>query len=159
MKKVPFRSWYYFQIGYTQYFAFAIAVTNMFTTTYYLFISENASFEKVFPNFSMYVIVSSVIGIPLLVFLGYFHMKRSHIYKSQQDVIQESYPYNYYLFPGVQKEALAPLFLELLELGRISLEGKNITEEQSQRLEALVKKLNLLIAGGSLEMPKKFDRV
>lgn len=159
MKKVPFRAWFYFQTGYSQYFTFSIAVINMFTTTYYLAISQNEMIGKVFPTFSAYIITSTMVGVPLLVFLGYLHMKRSHIYKSQQDILQESSPYNYYLLPGIQKEVIAPLFLELLELGRKSISNEGITEEQSKRLDNLVSKLKILSSGGSLEMPKKFDRV
>lgn len=159
MKKIHFRSWYYFQTGYTQYFTFTIAVINMLTTTYYLAINQNEFIGKVFPTFSIYVIVSSIIGVPLLIFLGYLHMRRSHIYKSQQDILQESWPYNYYLLPGIQKEVMAPLFHELLELGRKSLSNEGITEEKSKRLEDLINKLELLSSGGSLEIPKKFDRV
>jgi hypothetical protein len=159
MKKIPFRSWFYFQTGYSQYFTFTIAVINMLTTTYYLVINQNEVIGKIFPTFSTYVIVSSTIGVPLLIFLGYLHMRRSHIYKSQQDILAESNPYNYYLMPGIQKEVMAPLFHELLELGRKSLSNEGITEEQSKRLEDLIQKLKLLSSGGSLEMPKKFDRV
>ena len=159
MKKIHFRSWFYFQTGYSQYFTFTIAVINMLTTTYYLAITQNEVIGKIFPSFSTYVIVSASIGIPLLVCLGYLHMKRSHIYKSQQDILQESNPYNYYLMPGIQKEILAPLFYELLELGRKSLANEGLTEEQSKRLDELSNKLKLLSSGGSLEMPKKFDRV
>ena len=159
MKKVPFRAWFYFQTGYSQYFTFTIAVINMLTTTYYLAINQNEIIGKIFPTFSTYVMISSTIGIPLLVFLGYLHMRRSHIYKSQQDILQESSPYNYYLLPGIQKEVMAPLFCELLELGRKSLSNESITEEQSKRLEDLIQKLKLLSSGGSLGMPKKFDRV
>ena len=159
MKKIPFRSWFYSQTGYSQYFTFTIAVINMLTTTYYLAINQNEIIGKIFPTFSTYVVISSTIGIPLLVFLGYLHMRRSHIYKSQQDILQESSPYNYYLLPGIQKEVMAPLFYDLLELGRKSLSNEGITEEQSKRLDDLVQKLKLLSSGGSLELPKKFDRV
>jgi hypothetical protein len=86
-------------------------------------------------------------------------MKRSHVYKSQQDILQESSPYNYYLLPGIQKEVLAPLYCELLELGRKSISNEGITEEQTKRLGDLIRKLDLLSSGGSLDMPKKFDRV
>lgn len=159
MKKLPFRAWFYFQTGYSQYFTFTIAVINMLTTTYYLAINQNEVIGKIFPSFSAYVIISSSIGVPLLVFMGYLHMKRSHIYKSQQDILQESSPYNYYLLPGIQKQILAPLFRELLELGRKSLSNEGITDEQSKRLEDLIQKLEMLSSGGSLKMPKKFDRV
>lgn len=159
MKKVPFRAWYYFQTGYTQYFTFTIAVINMLTTTYYLAINQNDVIGKVFPTFSTYLIISSSIGIPFLVLLGYLHMRRSHIYKSQQDILVESNPYNYYLTPGIQKKVIAPLYLELLELGRKSLSSEGMSDEQAKRLDDLIQKIKLLSSGGSLEMPKKFDRV
>jgi len=159
MKKVPFRAWFYFQTGYSQYFTFTIAIVNMLTTTYYLIISQNNEIGKIFPTFSIYVIVSSIIAVPILVSLGFIHMRRSAIYTSQQDILQESWPYNYYLIPGIQKEILAPLLRELLELGRKSLSNDGITTEQTQRLDELVTKLELLISGGSLDMPKKFGRV
>ncbi|MDE1877944.1 MAG: hypothetical protein KGI07_05370 [Thaumarchaeota archaeon] len=159
MTKVHFRSWFYFQTGYSQYFTFSIAIVNMLTTTYYLIISQNSEIGKIFPNFSIYVLVSSIIAVPILITLGFIHMRRSAIYTSQQDVLQESWPYNYYLTPGIQKEILAPLLRELLELGRHSISNDGITSEQSRRLDELVTKLELLISGGSLEMPKKFGRV
>ena len=86
-------------------------------------------------------------------------MRRSVIYKSQQDILQESWPYNYFLLPGIQKEIMAPLFRELLELERKSLSNEGINEQQSKRLTVLIQKLELLSSGGSLDMPKKFDRV
>jgi len=159
MKKLFSRAWFYFQTGYGQYFTFTLALINMFTTTYYLAITQNDLGGTIFSSFSTYVIVSSSIGIPLLILLGFMHMRKSVIYKSQQDILQESSPYNYYLLPGMQKEIMAPLFRELLELGRRSLSNEGITEEQSKRLNVLIQKLELLSSGGSLDMPKKFDRV
>jgi hypothetical protein len=159
MKKIFSRSWFYFQTGYSQYFTFTLALLNMLTTTYYLVIAQNELGDKLFTSFSTYVIISSIIGIPLLIFIGFVHMRRSQIYKSQQDVLQESWPYNYYLLPGIQKEVMAPLFRELLVLGRMSISNESITEQQSKRLDDLTQKLELLSSGGSLDMPKKFDRV
>ena len=159
MKKLFSRAWFYFQTGYGQYFTFTLALINMLTTTYYLAITQNEIGDTIFSSFSTYVIVSSIIGIPLLILLGFMHMRKSLIYKSQQDILQESWPYNYYLLPGIQKEIMAPLFRELLELGRRSLSNEDITEKQSKRLDELVHKLKLLSSGSSLDMPKKFDRV
>ena len=159
MKKIYFRSWFYFQTGYSQYFTFTLALLNMLTTTYYLVIAQNELGDKIFTSFSTYVVVSLIVGVPLLIFIGFVHMRRSQIYKSQQDVLQESWPYNYYLLPGIQKEVMAPLFRELLVLGRMSLSNEGITEQQSTILDDLVQKLKLLSTGGTLEMPKKFDRV
>lgn len=154
-KSLPFRTWYYFRTGYTQYFAFIIAVLNMFTITYYLAI-ENSSINSIFPSFSSYVIISSVIGIPLLIALGFIHMRKSAAFRSESEITSESNPYNYKLLPGIHKEVLAPLLLELLKLLRKS-DASELSDEETKRLNELDEKLDFLARGGMLDIPKKFD--
>ena len=102
-KNLIFRAWFYFRTGLSQYFSFVIAIGNMFTITYYLLIENITFFDNVFPSFSIYVIISSIIGIPSLTILGFVHMKKSHAYKSEANIIHESLPYNYKLMPGIHK--------------------------------------------------------
>jgi len=156
-KYMPFRSWMYFRTAYGQYFTFVIAIANMFTITYYLLIDNISSLDVVFPSFSSYVIISSIIGIPLLTILGFVHMKKSHAFKSDSDILQESFPYNYKLLPGIHSECLAPLYLELLRLGRKSLSNEKLTDNDIKKLHELETKLELISKGGSLTIPKKFD--
>jgi hypothetical protein len=155
-KKLPFRSWYYFRIGYAQYFAFVLALGNMLTLTYYLVLTNEPSFKTLFPSFSIYVIVSSVVGVPLLMLVGYAHMKRSHAFTSEQDITVESNPYSYKLAPGIMREVMAPLYLELLKLGRKSLSDEKLTDDEANRLQELEKKLDLLVEGKSL--PKESEK-
>ncbi len=155
--ELPFRAWFYFRAGYSQYFGFAVALANMFTITYYLFIANTDSFVDLFPSFSAYVITSSMVGIPLLVILGFVHMKRSSAYKSEAGISHESHPYNYKLKPGIHTECLAPLYLELLKLGRKSLSDEELDKEELDSLEDLESKLALLSEGKSLDIPKRFD--
>lgn len=156
-KNLPFRAWFYFRTGLSQYFSFVIALGNMFTITYYLLIDNLSFFDSVFPSFSSYVITSSIIGIPLLTVLGFIHMKKSHAYKSEADIVHESLPYNYKLMPGIHKECLAPLYLELLRLGKKSLTDEKISDEEIKEIEILEAKLEMLSKGGSLTEPTKFD--
>ena len=156
-KNLIFRAWYYFRTGLSQYFSFVIALGNMFTITYYLLIENITSFDILFPNFSSYVIISSIIGIPSLTIVGFIHMKKSHAFKSESNIINESFPYNYKLLPGIHKECLAPLYLELLRLGRKSLLDEKVDEEDIKKIELLESKLDLLAKGNSLTIPKNFD--
>ena len=158
-KNLLFRSWFYFRTGFAQYFSFIVAAGNMFTITYYLLIENIPSLDIIFNSFSSYVIVSSAIGIPLLTILGFVHMKKSHAYKSESDIVHESLSYNYKLMPGIHRECLAPLYLELLRLGRKSLSNEKIDDDEIKKLEDLESKLDLLSKGGSLPIPKKFDDV
>ena len=156
-QNLGFRAWYYFRTGLSQYFSFVIAIGNMFTITYYLLIENIEFFDGVFPSFSIYVIISSIIGIPSLTILGYVHMKKSHAYKSEANIVHESIPYNYKLMPGIHKECLAPMYLELLRLGRKSLLDEKITNEEIKKIEDIESKLDLLANGDSLPIPKNFD--
>jgi len=156
-KNLVFRAWFYFRTGLSQYFSFVIAIGNMFTITYYLLIGNITSFDIIFPSFSSYVIISSIIGIPLLTVIGFIHMKKSHAFKSEADIIHESLPYNYKLMPGIHKECLAPLYLELLRLGTKTLLDEKIGDEEIKKIENLESKLDVLAKGDSLPIPKKFD--
>ena len=131
----------------------------MFTLTYYLAIGENQNLEFLFPSFSSYVIFSSIIGIPLLSLVGYLHLKKSKAYSSDQDITAESYPYNFKLPPGIHKECLAPMYLELLRLGVKSLEEENVNDEELTRLIELERKLKIIAEGNSLPRPKKYDEI
>ena len=65
-KNLGFRSWYYFRMGWSTYFAFIFAAINTLTVTYYLAIERVPVLVTIFPNFVQYVLIISCIGIPLL---------------------------------------------------------------------------------------------
>lgn len=131
----------------------------MFTITYYLILDNISSLDVIFPSFSSYVIISSIIGIPSLAILGFVHIKKSHAYKSEADITTESHPYFYKLLPGIHSECLAPLYLELLRLGRKSLSNEKLIDNEINKLHELETKLELISKGGSLTIPKKFDNL
>lgn len=158
-KRLPFRAWWYFRTGYTQYFSFILALGNMFTITYYLVIVDNPFLGSVLPNFSTYIVISSIIGIPLLSILGFVHMRRSLAYTSDVEIVNESNPFNYKLYPGIHKECMAPLLRDLLRLGRKSISNETLSENEQQKLDVLQKNLEILADGRSLPIPKKFDEV
>ena len=87
-----FRSWYYFRMGWGTYFAFIFAAINTLTVTDYLAIERGPSLVAILPNFFQYILIVSVIGIPLLITVGYIHYKRTLAFKTEIDVIVESNP-------------------------------------------------------------------
>ena len=92
-RNVGFRSWYYFRMGWSTYFAFIFAAINTLTVTYYLAIENYPALKAIFPSFETYVILIVGIGIPLLVFVGYAHYKKTKARKAEIDILTETNPY------------------------------------------------------------------
>ena len=91
-KNTGFRSWYYFRMGWSTYFAFIFAAVNTLTVTYYLAIEKVPALMSIFPTFVQYVLIVSGLGIPILVLIGYAHFKRSKAFQSETEIMIESNP-------------------------------------------------------------------
>ena len=134
---VAFRSWYYFRMGWSTYFAFIFAAINTLTVTYYLAIEKVPSLNIIFPNFFQYVLIITTIGIPLLVLIGYVHYKRTVAFKSEVDVVLESQPYQR---RNIVNIALIPE--SVLETNRILLKTSKGDKLNDKELEKISKKLD-----------------
>ena len=75
------------------YFAFIFAAINTLTVTYYLAIDKIPLLLNLFPTFSHYVGAAVLIGIPILIIIGYVHYKRSPAYKSEATIGVEVNPF------------------------------------------------------------------
>ena len=128
----------------------------MFTITYYLAIENYPALDFIFPSFFNYILISSVIGAPLLILLGYIHIRRSSAYRSETEIVTESNPYFYKLPPGIQQEVFAPLLLDLITLLKKSPDSK-LTPDEIEHINKLDEKINFLVKGGMFDIPKKFD--
>jgi hypothetical protein len=149
------RSWYYFRIGYGTYLTFLLGVVNTLVVVWYLAIREVPSLESLFGHFVPFAAVTTLIGVPLSVLLGWVHLKRSPAYRSEVDIGVEANPYNYRLIPGYWKEAFAPFYLELLVLLRRLMEAeKLLNDEDKARIESIERKLKILMEGGIVGTPR-----
>ena len=92
-KNPGFRAWFYFRQGWSTYFAFIFAAVNTLTVTYYLAIENYPFLKSIFPSFEQYILIVVLIGIPLLVLVGYAHYKKTPSYRAEADVWVESNPY------------------------------------------------------------------
>ena len=139
-KNTVFRSWYYFRMGWSTYFAFVFAAINTLTVTYYLAIEKVPTLEIIFPTFIQYVVIVTGIGVPLLVVVGYIHFKRSKAFKSEVDIVVETNPYGRRSI--VTTELLLELNLKLMEfLVRLS-KNEKITEQEIKELVDQNKKIS-----------------
>lgn len=90
---LAYRSWFYLRNGWGQYFAFLFAAINTLVVTYYLAIEKLPILKNMFPSFLLYALTLVLIGIPILVAVGYWHYKKSPAYKTEADVVYETNPY------------------------------------------------------------------
>jgi hypothetical protein len=156
MTRVLTRSWYYFRIGYGTYLTFLLGYVSTFVTLYYLAVKNMPALLDIFPHFLTFVIVGTVIGLPLGVIVGWLHLKRTSAWTAEVDIGAEANPYNYKLTPGLWREAFAPTFLELLRLNRKILASNNLlTDEEKRRISELEQKLQILVSGGFVGQPRR----
>ena len=130
-----FRSWFYFRTGWQTYFAFILAAINTLTVTYFLAIENYPSLQTVFPSFEIYILITVSIGIPLLVFIGYVHFKRSRAFKSEADVLIESNPYQ--RRNTVNSEIILRLNLQLMSTLLKVAKKEDLSEEEIEEITQL----------------------
>jgi len=148
-----FRAWFYFRQGWSTYFAFLFAAINTMIVTYYLAIENISTLKDIFPTFWSYLLVVAVIGVPLLITIGYIHYKKVAAFHAEADITQESQPFNYKLLPGHSIEVTFPLMLLVSEwMVKISNDEK-LSENEIKEIRKLQKKIQLLTKGGYVGNP------
>ena len=139
-KNLGFRFWFYFRSGWSSYFAFIMAAINTLTVTYFLAIERYPLLEAIFPTFIQYIIIVSMIGIPLLVLVGYAHWKRTPAYRSEADIWMESNPYQARVL--VNSELLLKLNLKLTEMIIKQSKNEKMSEAELDEISKLQKEFS-----------------
>ena len=124
---IAFRSWFYFRQGWSVYFAFIFAAVNTLVVTYFLAIENYPILKEIFPTFETYLIIIITIGVPLLVFVGWIHYKRTHAYRAEATVMVESNPFTSRVL--VNSELTLKLNTKLMELILKISQGEKISKE------------------------------
>ena len=134
-----FRSWYYFRQGWSIYFAFILAAINTLTVTYFLAIDNYPTLKSVFPSFEQYVIIIVVIGVPLLITVGYAHYKKTEGFKSEVDVLIESNPYQRRIL--VNTETVLSLQLKLILIIQEIAKNQDLDQNKIDELKKLYEEI------------------
>ena len=138
-QNIGFRGWFYFRQGWSTYFAFIFAAINTMVVTYYLAIDNIPILKTVFPTFYIYLAITASLGIPLLIFIGYAHQKKTASYKAEIDVHYESNPHALRTYNDV--ELNLQLNLKLIDLLVTNYEKNDSTNEQLEELLKLKKEI------------------
>ena len=136
-KNPGFRAWFYFRQGWSTYFAFIFAAINTLTVTYYLAIENYPFLKTIFPSFEQYILIVVLVGIPLLVLVGYAHYKKTPSYRAEADVWVESNPYQARVLVNTQF-SLA-LNMKLTDILLKLSSKQEITEDEIQEIKKLQK--------------------
>ena len=139
-KNLGFRSWFYFRMGWSTYFAFVFAAVNTLTVTYFLAIENYPVLKEVFPTFLVYVISLVVVGIPLLILIGYVHFKRSPSYRAESAITYESNPFARRIF--VNSELTLQINQKLIDLILRISKNEKISGDDISRIYEIQEKLN-----------------
>jgi hypothetical protein len=143
-------------MGYSTYLTFLLGYISTFVTVYYLAIKDMPILLNIFPHFLTFVVLGTIIGVPLSVSIGWLHLKRTSAWTAEVDIGVEANPYNYKLPTGYWREVFAPMFLELLKQNQRILASNNLLSlEDSQRIAELEQKLSILASGGYVGRPRR----
>lgn len=154
-KKTGFRGFYYFRTGYVTYFTMIVGLINVLSSTYFLAIKKIPWMISLFPTFSHYAIFCVVVGIPLVIVVGWLHLKKVGTYAAEADISNEASPYNYKLVPGFLKEAFGPAYLAILRINIKKAKGEKLTSEELSEIQNIEEKLQKLIDGGYVGNPPR----
>ena len=142
-----FRGWFYFRMGWSTYFAFILAAINTLTVTYFLAIDNYPSLKIIFPSFEIYIFIIVTIGVPLLIFIGYSHYKKTKAFRSEVDVLVETNPLM--RRNVVNTDIILRLNTNLIAL--ILKLSKNVSsEEELKNVEKIQKEITELVKNRSL---------
>ena len=132
-----FRGWFYFRQGWSVYFAFIFAAVNTLTVTYFLAIDNYPVLKEVFPSFIHYIVIVVLVGIPLLVLIGYAHYKRTASFKAEADIHIEANPHMRRIL--INTEFMLSMSLQLSELSMRLMNNEKLTSDEMDRFKQLQK--------------------
>ena len=141
-----FRGWFYFRMGWSTYFAFILAAINTLTVTYFLAVNNYPALKIIFPSFEIYVFIIITIGVPLLIFIGYCHYKKTKAFRSEMDILVESNPF--LRRTTVNTDIILRFNINLINLV-LKLSKDTISEDELNNMKKIQKEITDLVKNRS----------
>lgn len=150
-RKLLYRSWFYFRVGYGTYVALLLGIVNSLLLIYRLGITYIDFLKDLFPSLTVFSFVALIVAIPLCIGFGLYHMKRTGAYAADASLSTEQNPYAYKAVPGKEQEVLYPvLALTLKGLVKV-LDQEPVTEDEKRQFRDAISRTDRLIRGETLE--------
>ena len=132
-KSPLFRAWFYFRNGWILYFAFILGAINTLTVTYYLAIDKIPFLLTIFPSFTHYIGGAVLIGVPILIAIGFIHYKKSPAFRSDVTVAAETSPFVRRNL--INSELNLELNLMILDLLSRLSNNEKLTEDELNKIQ------------------------
>jgi len=154
-----FRAWSYFRTGYSLYISFPLGFVSTVIVVYSLGIKPTIEsggavgdfFQLIFPHLSYFVVIGAAVLIPISIYGGVFHLKKSGAYAADASLATEQNPYIYKAVPGKEEEVFIPLWmLTAKALAKMLDQQNNISPEDKKQFEAAIKKAEMLMTGAAV---------
>ena len=155
LSRLIFRSWYYFRIGYGTYVAFPLGFASTMIIIYALAVVGVPVIHNIFPHLYEFGIVGILIIVPISIYAGLYHIKRTGAYSAEASVLTESNPYVYRAIPGKEREVFLPLMmLTAKALAKMMEQQHSMTLEEQREFRTVLDKAKSLLEGASIGLPK-----
>ena len=96
--------------------------------------------KEVFPSFLHYIAIVPMVGIPLLILIGYVHFKRTASFKAESDINIEANPHWRRIL--INTEVLLPSYLKLLDLIVKLSKNEKLSEDDMNQISTLKNELD-----------------
>ncbi len=155
-----FRAWFYFRTGYGLYLAFLIGFASNIVVLYKLGVADNKYLAPLFlHSLAVFGIVGLIVAVPIAIFSGLYHMKRTGAFAADASVQTESNPYVYRAVPGKEKEVFVPLMiLTARGLAKVMEQLKTMTPEEKREFEDVLAKADVLLKGQAVGLSSQRSR-
>ena len=153
--KVIFRAWFYFRQGYNLYLAFLIGFASNIIVLYRLGVEDIGFLHGIFPSLTIFIAFGLVIAIPVGIFAGLYHMKKTAAFAADASVQTEANPYSYKTI-GKEREVFIPLWvLTVRGLAKLLERQNTMTPEDRKEMEDILNKANALLQGEYVGLPRQ----
>ncbi len=157
--KMLFRSWFYFRTGYNLYLAFLIGFASNIVVLFKLGVTENKYLAPLFPSLTTFTIIGLLVAVPIGIFAGLYHMKRTGAFAADASVQIEANPYVYRVVPGKEREVFLPLaILTAKGLVQVMDQLKTVTAEERSEFEKVLAKADSLLKGQDVGLAGQRNR-
>ncbi len=121
--------------------------------------TDNKYLAPLFPNLTTFTIVGLLVAVPIGIFAGLYHMKRTGAFAADTAVSTEANPYVYRVVPGKEKEVFLPLaILTAKGLAQVMDRLKTMTAEERSEFEKVLAKADSLLKGQDVGLAGQRNR-